>query len=78
LEKKGWIFELDPRGWFQWYARYYFGRRIFGEDKRQIRRWKIIKRHIAQIVKNCENFDFGCRKVQKQAILHWSYDSRKF
>ncbi|GAB4141014.1 MAG: hypothetical protein Fur0024_2790 [Patescibacteria group bacterium] len=76
--KKGWIFELDPRGWFQWYARYFFGRRIAGEDDRQIKRWKMMKRHIAQIIKNCEPFNFECRKVQRQALLHWAYDSRRF
>lgn len=75
--KNGWIYKDDPRGWFQWYCRYYMGRRIEGEDKRQIKRWRAITRHIAQITKNCRPGDMLCRRVQRQAVLHWAYDSRK-
>ena len=75
-QKKGWIYPGDPRGWFQWYCRYYMGRRLPEEDARQIRRWKAIKRHIAQVRKNCHHGDLSCRRKQRQAILHWAYDSR--
>lgn len=75
--KNGWIYQDDPRGWFQWYCRYYMGRRIPDEDERQIKRWKQMKRHIAQIKKNCFPKDINCRAKQRQALLHWAYDSRK-
>jgi hypothetical protein len=75
--KKGWIYNDDPRGWFQWYCRYYLGRRIPPEDKRQIKRWHAIKRHIVQVQRNCPTYDLTCRIKQRQAILHWAYDSRK-
>jgi hypothetical protein len=71
----GWIRPQDPRGWFQWYCRYYMGRRS-GDDVRQIRRWRAIKRHVSAIQKQCEPGDLECRRRQRQAVLHWAYDAR--
>jgi len=74
--EKGWIYDEDPRGWFQWYCRYFAGRRS-PDDERQIKRWKGMVRHIGQIKSACEPRDMNCRRKQRQALLHWAYDSRK-
>jgi hypothetical protein len=75
-QKRGWIYHEDPRGWFQWYCRYYMGRRC-PDDERQIKRWRAMRRHIAQIRKNCPQGEAECRPRQRQALLQWAYDSRK-
>ncbi|MFT6765859.1 MAG: hypothetical protein ACJAZS_000753 [Alteromonas naphthalenivorans] len=76
-KEKGWIHKDDPRGWFQWYCRYWMGRRTEREDQKQIKRWKAIARHIGALQKNCPQRYLECRPRQRQAILHWAYDSRK-
>jgi hypothetical protein len=73
--KKGWIYPEDPRGWFQWYCRYFMGRRC-PDDDRQIRRWQAMTRHISQIKRNRLAGDLDCRPKQRQALLHWAYDAR--
>ena len=75
--EKGWIHDDDPRGWFQWYCLDYMGRR-HEDDARQIGRWKAMRRHIAQVKKNCIRGDLLCRPRQRQALLHWAYESRNF
>ena len=74
--RKGWIHPDDPRGWFQWYCRYFMGRRG-PDDERQVRRWRAVTRHLAQIRKNCVRGDLMCRPRQRQALLHWAYDTRR-
>ena len=73
-KQKGWIIEPDVRGWFQWYCRYYMGRRLEDVDKMQIKRWKSFKRHKIQLMKHCMVMDFECRKKQRQALLQWAYN----
>ena len=73
-QRKGWIYGPDPRGWFQWYCRYYMGRRIPALDRLQINRWKAFKRHKAQLDKNCPPSQINCRIKQRQALLQWAYN----
>ncbi len=76
-QRRGWIYEEDPLGWFLWYCRYWQGRRIPEEDARQIRRWKQMNRHVAQLHMACVPGDTTCQPRRRQAILHWAYDSRR-
>ena len=81
-ESKGWINKIDPYGWFQWYFRYYLGRRC-EDDKRQIKRWKgIVNRFkgiLIKMIKDADsrfddyNISFKIRRI----LLHWGYELKE-
>lgn len=75
-QEKGWTTELSPLGWWEWYIKYFEGRRDEKEDKLQIGRWKsFVARHQGQIKANCTLGDKDCRPTQRQGLLQWAWDS---
>ena len=77
---KGWIDPRDPRGFFEWYCRYYRGRRCNepwdNYDERQILRWvNFGTRHIPMLRSVQRRGGEGLG--HKQAIIQWAYDARK-
>ena len=81
-ENKGWINKIDPYGWFQWYFRYWLGRRS-KDDKRQINRWKkLVSRSRGQLVKMIKNSgskydDYSISPEIRHILLHWGYKLTK-
>ena len=78
-ENKGWIKDIDPYGWFQWYCRYYYGRRS-SDDGRQIKRWNgsinRFKNNLVDMIKNkgTKFDDFSVLPKIRQILLHWGYE----
>jgi len=80
-EEKGWINKQDPRGWFQWYCRYYVGRRT-GDDERQIKRWNNFcgekgrwRNYIYSKINKRGTYvdDISFSLAIRQSLLHWGY-----
>ena len=80
-EGKGWIHENDPRGWFQWYCRFFCGRRSH-DDARQIKRWEACAGPMGRwrgqlcgrVKKSGKRFDDETvSPVIRQTLLHWAY-----
>lgn len=80
-ECSGWISSLDPYGWFQWYCRFFLGRRST-DDARQIDRWakgqgpsgRWRSRFCNDIIKKGAKFDdVKVSPVIRQLLLHWAY-----
>ena len=78
-ENKGWINKIDLYGWFQWYFRYWLGRRS-KDDKRQINRWKkTVSRSRGKLVKIIKDtgskFDhYSISPKVRHILLHWGYE----
>lgn len=68
----GWIDPQDPHGWFQWFCRYYTGRRT-DDDDRQVKRHRAFVRHSGQVRADGRQ-DVLRRAKQRQALLQWSHD----
>ena len=80
-ERKGWIVKQDPYGWFQWYCRFYQGRRT-KDDQRQIDRWCKCAGDqgrwrlflIGKIVKSGKKYnDASVSPKVRQLLQHWGY-----
>ena len=78
-ENKGWINEIDPYGWFQWYFTYWLGRRS-EDDERQINRWrKTVSRFRGKLVKMIKNagskfHEYLISPKIRQILLHQGYE----
>jgi len=85
-ETSGWIVEQDPYGWFQWYCRFFQGRRT-EDDERQIGRWQRCagvkgrwRNNLVTKVFNSKKQKFddpSISPVVRQTLLHWAYELTK-
>ena len=75
-ENMGWINEIDPNGWFQWYFRYWFGGK-WEDDERQINRWKGIPSRfrgiLVKMIKDAGS-KFDDYSTSHKILLHWGYE----
>lgn len=74
-QENGWTTKDSPLGWWEWYIKYFEGRRL-EEDTWQINRWRsFVARHNAQVQAKCKNGDKDCHTKQRQGLLQWAWDS---
>lgn len=80
-EESGWIHKQDPYGWFQWYCRFYGGRRS-ADDERQVGRWLRCAgptgRWKNNLIMKCyrggaQYNDPNISPVVRQTLQHWGY-----
>lgn len=80
-EESGWIHKQDPYGWFQWYCRFYQGRRS-ADDERQVGRWLRCAgptgRWKNNLIMKCyrggaQYNDPNISPVVRQTLQHWGY-----
>lgn len=81
-ESKGWMHVQDPRGWFQWYCRFFCGRRS-ADDARQIGRWcacasprgRWRNQLCGAVARGSGRWnDLNVSPVIRQTLLHWGYE----
>ena len=79
-EKAGWMNKQDPYGWFQWYCRFYRGRRT-DDDERQVKRWLALagpkgrfKKRLVNMIKDkdAKYDDISISPVIRQTLQHWA------
>jgi hypothetical protein len=92
-EANGWInHDYDVRGWFQWYCRFFLGRRC-DDDERQIGRWKkcvgergrwrrtLLKKYVAAGIRSVaddgDDDVEGVSPAIHQTCHHWAYEVRQ-
>ena len=77
----GWIVRQDPYGWFQWYCRFFAGRRT-ADDARQVSRWAKVagakgrwkQNLVAKCLRAGKSFDdASVSPVVRQTLQHWAY-----
>lgn len=92
-EAAGWLnFDHDPRGWFEWYIRFFLGRRC-EDDARQVGRWNrcvgpkgrwkrmLLKKYLETGVRSVyadeDDEDLQVSPVMHQTCHHWAYEVRQ-